>query len=87
MNETQQADFVRFMLDDVERLDTLINHLLDAARLDQDATAGEIRDVPLTPLLEQCAATACQRYRLPESTVVLEARAGRRSWAGRLTWK
>jgi signal transduction histidine kinase len=72
VNETQQADFVRFMLDDVERLDTLINHLLDAARVDQETAASEIRDVPLAPLLEQCAATACQRYRLPESTVVLK---------------
>ena len=72
VNETQQADFVRFMLDDVERLDTLINHLLDAARLDQETAASEIRPVPLAPLLEQCAATACQHYRLPESTVKLK---------------
>lgn len=28
----QQADFHRFMLEDVERLDTLIDHLLDAAK-------------------------------------------------------
>jgi signal transduction histidine kinase len=72
VNELQQADFVRFMLDDVERLDTLINHLLDAARLDRETAASEIREVPLLPLLQQCAATACQRYRLPESTVTLK---------------
>ncbi len=30
----QQADFHRFMLGDVERLDGLIDHLLDAARLE-----------------------------------------------------
>src|SRR5438105_13238594 len=34
VTEKQQADFYRFMLGDVERLDTLINHMLDAARLD-----------------------------------------------------
>src|SRR6185437_16966236 len=42
VNEQQQADFVRFMLDDVERLDTLINHLLDAARVDQKPSEDEV---------------------------------------------
>jgi signal transduction histidine kinase len=48
----QQADFHRFMLKDVERLDTLIDHLLDAAKTLQrrarpgtDATA-EVSAVP-----------------------------------------
>src|SRR6185369_8079413 len=31
----QQADFQRFMLDDVQRLDRLIDHLLEAARVEQ----------------------------------------------------
>src|SRR4029078_5768685 len=35
VSEAQQADFHRFMLDDLDRLDALINHMLDAARVEQ----------------------------------------------------
>jgi len=70
--ESQQADFVRFMLDDVERLDTLINHMLDAARVEQDTPIEEISEVELSPVLAACAATACQRYRVKDDTVSLK---------------
>jgi signal transduction histidine kinase len=75
VSEQQQADFYRFMLDDLERLDALINHMLDAARVDQDpAEASEATDVDLAALLESCAATACQRQRVPRETVKLDLR-------------
>ena len=48
VTEEQQANFYRFMLDDVERLDTLINHMLDAARLDQQPVEADIVDVELS---------------------------------------
>src|SRR5215813_2066815 len=41
----QQSDFQRFMLQDLDRLDGLIDHLLDAARLehtDEHETAADI---------------------------------------------
>ena len=47
VTEAQQADFYRFMLDDLDRLDMLINHLLDAARLDHLPLGQESRDVRL----------------------------------------
>ena len=53
MTEEQQADFYRFMLDDVERLDTLINHMLDAARLDQQPVETDVVDVELSAVLAQ----------------------------------
>lgn len=68
----EAAGFYRFMLDDLERLDTLINHMLDAARLDQPPSAAELRDVDLSPLLENAAVTACRRYHLPEDTIQSE---------------
>ncbi len=68
----EAAEFYRFMLDDLERLDTLINHMLDAARLDQRPAEAELSDVDLAPLLENAAATACRRYHLPEDTIHLE---------------
>ena len=72
VTEAQQADFHRFMLEDVERLDELINHMLDAARLDQLPVDTDVRNVDLRALLESCAETACLRYRLPTSTIELD---------------
>ncbi|HUY31206.1 MAG TPA: HAMP domain-containing sensor histidine kinase [Pirellulales bacterium] len=70
--EAQQADFYRFMLADLDRLDTLINHMLDAARLDQIPLDGELLDLELAPILESCALTVCLRYRIPAETVSLD---------------
>lgn len=84
VDEQRQADFYRFMLDDVERLDNLINHLLDAARLDQQPVESE-SDVELAEVLRSCASTACMRYHLPAEVVELSVepvlvRRGRWSW-------
>jgi len=65
----QQADFLRFMLDDVERLDQLINQLLDAARLDRRPAARDLEDVELGSLLRDCAEAVCLRYRTAESAI------------------
>jgi signal transduction histidine kinase len=71
VTEREQADFYRFMLDDVERLDTLINHMLDAARLDQQPVEADVVDVELSSVLANCAKTLCLRYHLPAETVRL----------------
>lgn len=71
VTEEQQANFYRFMLDDVERLDTLINHMLDAARLDQEPVETDVADVELSSVLANCAETVCLRYHLPIETVRL----------------
>lgn len=68
----EQADFHHYMLEDVERLDHLINQVLDAGRLDAGIEEGEVDEVPLGPLLQECAAMVCMRYRLPVQTVCLE---------------
>jgi signal transduction histidine kinase len=67
----EQANFFQYMLEDVERLDTLINHLLDAGRLEREPVNEEIEDVELAELLEDCAQTIRLRYRLPEEVVHL----------------
>ena len=69
---SQQADFHRFMLADVERLDTLIDHLLDAAKTLQrrPATAPDV--TVLGPVLARACASAVQRYDVPASCVRLE---------------
>ncbi|HEX5446225.1 MAG TPA: HAMP domain-containing sensor histidine kinase, partial [Pirellulales bacterium] len=73
MTEAQQADFYRFMLEDLDRLDTLINHLLDAARLDQTPADQEAIEVPLAEVLDNCAQTVCLRHRLPADAVTVSA--------------
>ncbi|HEY4313063.1 MAG TPA: HAMP domain-containing sensor histidine kinase [Pirellulales bacterium] len=72
VTEAQQADFHRFMLDDLQRLDSLINHMLDTARLNQAPPADETIDVELADVLRGCAKTACMHYRLPDETITLD---------------
>jgi signal transduction histidine kinase len=73
VTEEQQADFYRFMLADVERLDQLINHMLDAARLEQEPTEDEgVGPVEVAGILEHCAKTATMRYHVAPETVKLD---------------
>jgi two-component system, OmpR family, phosphate regulon sensor histidine kinase PhoR len=71
VTDEQQADFRQFMLEDLERLDHLIDHLLDAARLEHSDKATEAKDVSLDDLLTHVAKLACERYRLPDDTIQL----------------
>ena len=67
----QQADFHRFMLQDVERLDTLIDHLLDAAKtLHRRPAAGAVTEV--LPVLRQVCAGVVQRYGVPTESIRFE---------------
>jgi two-component system phosphate regulon sensor histidine kinase PhoR len=50
----EQENFYKYMLEDVERLDQLINHLLDAARLSKVPKESELESVPLEPLIHGC---------------------------------
>ncbi len=72
VTEAQQADFHRFMLDDLQRLDSLINHMLDTARLNLAPPADETVDVEVSDVLRSCARTACMHYRLPDETIMLD---------------
>jgi signal transduction histidine kinase len=58
----RQEEFHRFMLQDVERLDGLIDHLLDAARTLNRRPAANGGVTPLAPLLEQVRRVVLQRH-------------------------
>ena len=59
----EQAEFYQSMLEDVERLDTLISHILTAARLDRvDAMATADR-IDMVELLQRTAREVCLRHR------------------------
>ena len=65
----EQAEFYRFMLDDVERLDLLINHILSAARLDKVSPADSAERIDLAELLTACIEEVCNRYRISTDMV------------------
>ena len=68
----QQADFHRFMLDDVERLDTLIDHLLDAAKTLQRQPSGPVEEVPVAPLLAHAADLVTKRHGVEASCISID---------------
>lgn len=72
----KQADFHRFMIQDVERLDGLIDHLLDAARTLHRRPRGSGTATALAPILEQVRAAVVQRYDMPEDAVRLVCEPG-----------
>jgi signal transduction histidine kinase len=67
----EREAFHKFMLEDVERLDTLISNLLDVARFDR-RDSDPTEDIPLAEVLQSCAKTACVRHNVDLSTVALE---------------
>ena len=72
IDDVERRNFHRFMLDDVERLDRLINHLLDAGSVERRALGDEDEEVDLLPLLGACADAVCVRYRVEPSVVTRE---------------
>ncbi len=73
VDESQQRDFHRIMLDDVERLDALINHLLDVAKIDRGNPLEGEESFRLDELLRQCAHASCMRYRLGSERVQIRS--------------
>jgi signal transduction histidine kinase len=69
----KQAEFVALMLADVERLNMLIDHVLEAARVEQRRKEYPLVAIELLPLLEASVAMMRNRHDLPEGAVVLES--------------
>ncbi len=72
VSQEQRADFYRYMLEDVERLDHLINQMLDAGRMESRPAMGEAEPLPVGPLARQYAEAVCLSYRLPPETVQID---------------
>jgi two-component system phosphate regulon sensor histidine kinase PhoR len=68
----EQGNFYKYMLEEIERLDTLINHLLDAARLEKDRTPADKQEVDVAEVLRSVAGTVCLRYQVPADVVSLD---------------
>jgi signal transduction histidine kinase len=81
----QQADFHRFMLQDVERLDTLIDHLLDAAKTLQRRPRPGAESADLVPILAQVRDAVAQRHGVDAERIAVACPAGPLRVAGRAT--
>jgi two-component system, OmpR family, phosphate regulon sensor histidine kinase PhoR len=69
---SEQEVFFKDMLEDVERLDQLISHLLDAARLEKDRVGPPPEDIRLDEVIRACAEEVCHRYQQPLSALQLD---------------
>jgi signal transduction histidine kinase len=72
VSDSERSEFYRFMLEDVDRLDQLINDILDAARLERREQRSEVVDVDLGELLTNCAQGICARHRAPIESIELD---------------
>jgi two-component system, OmpR family, phosphate regulon sensor histidine kinase PhoR len=72
VNEEERARFYRCMVDDLDRLDGLINQLLDAGRLEEGRIDADREDVALDTLLRDCASTVSLHYRIAPEVFCLE---------------
>ena len=69
VTDAQRLEFYRSMLADVDRLDQLINHLLEAARLERPNSAPEAETIALGGVIQHAIQAACQRYNVPTECV------------------
>jgi signal transduction histidine kinase len=68
----QQREFHRFMLEDIQRLDALIDHLLAVARIGHVERESEAEDLPLELLLAGCCEEIRRRYKLQPERIRVE---------------
>jgi two-component system, OmpR family, phosphate regulon sensor histidine kinase PhoR len=59
-------------MEDIQRLDSLVDHLLAAAQLDHAERDEKLEDVPLAGLLKNCADEVRRRYELNPDHIRLE---------------
>lgn len=74
VNPEQRGKFLRYMSDDVERLDRLISHLLDAGTIGKQPQDKQLESIALDELIAGCVKRVCNSQGMPLSTVDLELR-------------
>ena len=68
VSEEERKTFQRFMMDDVERLDNLTTHLLEAGYADK-VRSYDVEAVDLALIIQQAIRSVTLRYRVDESAV------------------
>jgi signal transduction histidine kinase len=72
LSDKERDSFQSIMLDDVERLDLLINQLLTAARLERGDTVDDCESLRIDAMIKCCVEDVCLRYRRSTSIVQLQ---------------
>lgn len=71
VSEQEREQFYKYMLADVDRLDNLISHMLDAGYVDNSKKERSKEWLDVSRVIRDCVRTVCARYQTPESTVTL----------------
>jgi len=69
VSEEEREQFQKFMMEDVERLDGLISHLLDAGNIDSRRRGKSSSTIELAELIRGVGETVCLRYRVDPGTI------------------
>ena len=72
LSDNERDKFLQFMAADVDRLDGLISHLLDARTMEKNIADKHFVSLQLDELIRDCAETVCIRYRVPMETISLD---------------
>jgi signal transduction histidine kinase len=72
VSASEQGEFYKSMLEDLERLDRLINQMLNAGRLEEKNGEMQAEIVDLKTVLSNCASEVCVIYRVPPETISLD---------------
>ncbi len=72
MPPDQVADFHRYMLEDIQRLDEMVDRVLDTARLEVARGLPEPDPVDLAEVVAECAALACDRQQRGRDVVAAD---------------
>ena len=72
VSDEQREQFGRFIREDLDRLDRLINHILDAGRVETGRVEGDTEDVALAELLKGIGDAVCLSYHVPATTIQWE---------------
>jgi len=68
----EQASFHKYMMEDVERLDSLINDLLDVARLERGEKPSGVERIDLAEVIRRSAETVAIRHGAPAEAIALD---------------
>lgn len=69
LDDEQREDFYRVMGTELQRLDHLINQLLEVGRLDAVGHRSEPEEIVMDTFLRECASTVCAHHNCSESEV------------------
>ncbi len=70
VSDEERESFHQYMLEDLDRLDLLVNQVLSAGRLDSaPAENEELGEVSLADVLQECSETVRSRYRVPPESI------------------